>query len=115
MAAKKFREREMKRQGLKSLMLFFTDTYMEKPKHITLSQWDAKELSFAQIKYACIDAYASYVLGLKFYDFFNHIYGKPSLFWHPHLEPYKNSSGRPRPRPRRRYPHDRDGESSSCR
>lgn len=38
---------------------------MEKPKDVTESEWDVEELNFGQVKYACIDAFVSFLLGMK--------------------------------------------------
>ncbi|KAK1292040.1 hypothetical protein QJS10_CPB17g01001 [Acorus calamus] len=53
------------RPGLKVFAREIVGLRMEKPKHVTQSDWQARELSEAQIQYACIDAYASYKLGVK--------------------------------------------------
>jgi len=36
---------------------------MEKPRGVTMSNWEKHDLDEAQIRYACIDAYVSYKLG----------------------------------------------------
>jgi hypothetical protein len=36
---------------------------MEKPYHVTMSDWENYSLDDDQIEYACIDAYVSYKLG----------------------------------------------------
>lgn len=38
---------------------------MEKPKDVTESEWDVEELNFDLAKYACIDAFVSFLLGMK--------------------------------------------------
>ncbi|KAK1317730.1 hypothetical protein QJS10_CPA05g00176 [Acorus calamus] len=53
------------RPGLEVFAREIVGLHMEKPKHVTQSDWQARELSEAQIQYACIDAYASYKLGVK--------------------------------------------------
>ncbi|KAJ7982381.1 Werner syndrome-like exonuclease [Quillaja saponaria] len=58
--------KELKYMGLKKLALTFTGKLMKKPKEITLSCWDAEELSYAQVEYACIDAFVSSQLGMHF-------------------------------------------------
>ncbi|CAN4108923.1 unnamed protein product [Withania somnifera] len=53
------------RPGLKDLASEICGLYMRKPKHVCLSNWEARVLSEAQVEYACIDAYASYKIGHK--------------------------------------------------
>lgn len=64
-AAAKFEFDPYKYKGLKKLAKELIGKEMPKPIHVTLSAWDAKELSLEQIEYACIDAYASFELGLS--------------------------------------------------
>ncbi|KAI3448472.1 hypothetical protein Pfo_005137 [Paulownia fortunei] len=40
-------------------------SYMDKPKHVCMSNWEARVLNEAQVEYACIDAFASYKIGHK--------------------------------------------------
>ena len=54
-----------RRPGLKDLALEVTSLVMMKPKHISMSNWEARVLNDSQIEYACIDAYASYKIGHK--------------------------------------------------
>ncbi|KAJ8748667.1 hypothetical protein K2173_008112 [Erythroxylum novogranatense] len=49
--------------GLKEIASQVLGLYMEKPRHITRSNWQVRVLSDEQIEYACIDAYASYRIG----------------------------------------------------
>ncbi|XP_058077609.1 3'-5' exonuclease-like [Magnolia sinica] len=51
--------------GLQNMAWVFVGLRMEKPSDVTMSNWEDKELSREQIKYACIDAYASYKIGYK--------------------------------------------------
>lgn len=53
------------RPGLKDLAREVCGLYMPKPKHICLSNWEARILSSGQVEYACIDAYASYKIGYR--------------------------------------------------
>ncbi|KAH0766759.1 Werner Syndrome-like exonuclease [Solanum tuberosum] len=53
------------RPGLKDLANEICGLYMPKPKHVSMSNWEARELSVSQVEYACIDAYASYKIGHK--------------------------------------------------
>ena len=41
---------------------------MEKPRHVTMSNWEKRQLDVAQVQYACIDAYVSYKLGERLLD-----------------------------------------------
>ncbi|WMV12140.1 hypothetical protein MTR67_005525 [Solanum verrucosum] len=51
------------RPGLKELAYDICSLNMPKPKHVSMSNWEARELSVSQVEYACIDAYASYKIG----------------------------------------------------
>ncbi|KAI3867593.1 hypothetical protein MKW98_005970 [Papaver atlanticum] len=53
------------RSGLKSLMYKVFGEVLHKPRGITLSRWDYEFLKDEQVLYACIDAYASYLLGME--------------------------------------------------
>lgn len=48
------------RPGLKGLAREIVGLEIEKPKSVTLSNWEVRVLSDMQVKYACVDAYASY-------------------------------------------------------
>ncbi|KAH7528339.1 3'-5' exonuclease [Ziziphus jujuba] len=52
-----------RRPGLKDLALEIVGLSMKKPRHVTMSNWEARVLNEGQIEYACIDAYASYRIG----------------------------------------------------
>ncbi|GJM93206.1 hypothetical protein PR202_ga09750 [Eleusine coracana subsp. coracana] len=41
---------------------------MEKPHQVCVSAWDARRLTYDQLKYACADAFASYEVGRMLYD-----------------------------------------------
>ncbi|KAF0916911.1 hypothetical protein E2562_015088 [Oryza meyeriana var. granulata] len=53
----------MRRLGLKGYVREVLGLTMEKPTHVTRSDWEKRELDVAQVQYACIDAYVSYKLG----------------------------------------------------
>ncbi|KAL3651362.1 hypothetical protein CASFOL_004364 [Castilleja foliolosa] len=53
------------RPGLKDLAYEICGLGMKKPKHVCMSNWEARELNEAQVEYACIDAFASYKIGHK--------------------------------------------------
>ncbi|KAF3438670.1 hypothetical protein FNV43_RR21434 [Rhamnella rubrinervis] len=52
-----------RRPGLKDLASEIVGLNMKKPRHVTMSNWEARVLSVDQVEYACIDAYASYRIG----------------------------------------------------
>ncbi|KAF8392711.1 hypothetical protein HHK36_023060 [Tetracentron sinense] len=54
-----------RRPGLKDLAWEVVNLYMPKPKHVCLSNWEARVLDEKQVEYGCIDAYASYKIGHK--------------------------------------------------
>ena len=54
-----------RRPGLKDLAWEVAGLRMNKTKRVTLSDWQARVLTEEQVQYACIDAYASYILGCK--------------------------------------------------
>ncbi|KAL3651354.1 hypothetical protein CASFOL_004360 [Castilleja foliolosa] len=54
-----------RKPGLKDLARMVCGLYMKKPLDVCRSNWDARELSEAQIEYACTDAFASYKIGHK--------------------------------------------------
>ncbi|XP_059652276.1 3'-5' exonuclease-like [Cornus florida] len=54
-----------RRPGLKDLALEVVGLNMRKPRHVTMSNWEARVLNENQVEYACIDAYASYRIGYK--------------------------------------------------
>ncbi|KAG0537466.1 hypothetical protein BDA96_03G150700 [Sorghum bicolor] len=54
-----------RRLGLKGYAEEVLGLFMEKPRGVTMSNWEKHDLEEAQIRYACIDAYVSYKLGEK--------------------------------------------------
>ncbi|PWA54236.1 3'-5' exonuclease domain-containing protein [Artemisia annua] len=54
-----------RRPGLKDLAMDVLGLHMKKPKHVCMSNWEARLLNENQIEYACIDAYASYKIAHK--------------------------------------------------
>ncbi|KAK1354357.1 3'-5' exonuclease domain-containing protein [Heracleum sosnowskyi] len=57
--------RFVRKPGLKGLARGVAELNMEKPKHVSMSNWEAVNLNLQQIEYACIDAFASYKIGHK--------------------------------------------------
>ncbi|KQK23303.1 Werner Syndrome-like exonuclease [Brachypodium distachyon] len=56
------------RLGLKGYTREILGLTMAKPRHVTMSNWETRDLSVAQVVYACIDAYVSYKLGERLLD-----------------------------------------------
>ncbi|KAI3955308.1 hypothetical protein MKW92_004178 [Papaver armeniacum] len=56
---------DLYQSGLQSLMWKVLRKNLPKPKALTLSRWDFDFLSNEQVAYACLDAYASFKLGMK--------------------------------------------------
>ncbi|KAM2229748.1 hypothetical protein ACFX1S_014243 [Malus domestica] len=52
-----------RRIGLKDMAADVLGQEFQKPKTVTMSQWDKPSLSLEQIKYACIDAFVSFEIG----------------------------------------------------
>ncbi|KAF8032375.1 hypothetical protein BT93_D1326 [Corymbia citriodora subsp. variegata] len=50
--------------GLKKLVKVILRKDLDKPKEITLSQWDDKTLTDRQVEYACLDAFVTFELGM---------------------------------------------------
>ncbi|KAL6224171.1 hypothetical protein ACLB2K_003027 [Fragaria x ananassa] len=68
MAAEKYKEdiyRGYKSMGLKALAMEFLNKEMEKDKKLTRSGWGNERLTYYQVKYACIDAFVSFQLGIR--------------------------------------------------
>ncbi|KAJ9178162.1 hypothetical protein P3X46_010071 [Hevea brasiliensis] len=63
-AAKKYHDRDYRKLGLKALVLDLLQKVIPKPREITMSEWNAKELTIEQIEYACLDAFVSLELGI---------------------------------------------------
>ncbi|KMT13649.1 hypothetical protein BVRB_4g080350 [Beta vulgaris subsp. vulgaris] len=55
------------RPGLKVLARDIAGLYMDKPMHVCRSDWQARVLTREQVEYACIDAYASYKIGVRLF------------------------------------------------
>ncbi|KAF2321840.1 hypothetical protein GH714_003044 [Hevea brasiliensis] len=54
LAAKKYHDRDYRKLGLKALVLDLLQKVIPKPREITMSEWNAKELTIEQIEYACL-------------------------------------------------------------
>ncbi|KAL6587487.1 hypothetical protein OROMI_000465 [Orobanche minor] len=64
-AADCYGRKEMKTLGLKDLARAVLGKEMEKPHRVTMSAWDDRRLTSDQVKYACLDAFVSYEIGVK--------------------------------------------------
>nr|GMC66800.1 Werner Syndrome-like exonuclease [Ipomoea batatas] len=67
LAAWVYDSKEFSRMGLKRISLQVLGQVMEKPLEVTLSDWDAKDLTFSQIEYGSIDAFASFQIGFNLF------------------------------------------------
>ncbi|XP_043714444.1 Werner Syndrome-like exonuclease [Telopea speciosissima] len=63
LAAEKLDMKDLNRAGLKRLAMVVLDTEVEKPRHITMSNWNGLYLTDAQVHYACLDAFLSFEIG----------------------------------------------------
>ena len=54
--------------GLQTLVFEVMGVRMEKPHHVRVSAWDARKLTYDQLKYACVDAFASFEVGRSLFD-----------------------------------------------
>nr|GMC60889.1 Werner Syndrome-like exonuclease [Ipomoea batatas] len=67
LAAWVYDSKEFSRMGLKRIALEVLGQVMEKPLEVTLSDWDAKDLTYRQIEYGSIDAFASFQIGFDLF------------------------------------------------
>ncbi|XP_010273755.1 PREDICTED: Werner Syndrome-like exonuclease [Nelumbo nucifera] len=65
LAARVLNKPHLTRAGLAELAREVVGLNVEKPTSVTRSNWDATYLSAEQIKYATIDAYASFLIGKR--------------------------------------------------
>ncbi|KAI3933529.1 hypothetical protein MKW92_033689 [Papaver armeniacum] len=64
LAADMYGRKDLKNAGLMGLARVVLGCgEIEKPRNVTLSNWDQYHLTPAQIKYACVDAYVSFKIG----------------------------------------------------
>ncbi|KAL5729211.1 exodeoxyribonuclease I [Ranunculus cassubicifolius] len=63
MAVEKTGRVELRNTGLMGLGKEILGWEIEKPKNVTMSNWENERLSDEQIQYACVDAYLSYSIG----------------------------------------------------
>ncbi|XP_016478436.1 3'-5' exonuclease-like [Nicotiana tabacum] len=56
------------KMGLKRMAKAVLGKVMEKPENVTLSKWDAENLSYEQVEYGAIDAFVSFEIGKKLFN-----------------------------------------------
>ncbi|KAL6614798.1 hypothetical protein ACP70R_037068 [Stipagrostis hirtigluma subsp. patula] len=56
---------ELNQAGLRAVVLAVMGVNIDKPQRVTLSAWDARDLTLEQVRYATIDAYVSYEVGRR--------------------------------------------------
>ncbi|XP_019164356.1 PREDICTED: Werner Syndrome-like exonuclease [Ipomoea nil] len=66
-AAGVYGSEQFMRMGLKRMAWEVLGRVMEKPLEVTLSDWDAKTLTFPQIEYGSIDAFVSLEIGISLF------------------------------------------------
>ncbi|XP_060210252.1 3'-5' exonuclease-like [Lycium barbarum] len=59
---------EYGRIGLKRMGFEVLGKVMEKRFSVTMSQWDAEDLVYEQVEYACIDAFVSFEIGMNLFS-----------------------------------------------
>jgi ribonuclease D len=68
LAATTLQKPALRGAGLQTLVFEVMGAKMEKPHHVRVSAWDARKLTYDQLKYACVDAFASFEVGRRLYD-----------------------------------------------
>ncbi|PIA60997.1 hypothetical protein AQUCO_00300487v1 [Aquilegia coerulea] len=64
-AVNELNRNELKKAGLKEMTKVVLDMEIQKPKRVTMSRWDVEWLTYAQVQYACVDAFLSFEIGKK--------------------------------------------------
>ncbi|KAL6614797.1 hypothetical protein ACP70R_037067 [Stipagrostis hirtigluma subsp. patula] len=64
-AARKFSDPWFRQAGMKAVAAEVLGLEMDKPQWVTLSAWDARDLTLEQIRYAAGDAYVSHEVGVR--------------------------------------------------
>ncbi|XP_002983197.2 Werner syndrome ATP-dependent helicase homolog [Selaginella moellendorffii] len=62
LATEKLGNQRLRNQGLKKMASIVIGLGMDKPKRVTMSNWENLHLSDAQVNYACVDAWVSYAI-----------------------------------------------------
>lgn len=63
LASNVYDPRECRNAGLKGLARVVLCLEIEKPRSVTMSDWENHPLSVDQVQYACIDAFLSFEIG----------------------------------------------------
>ncbi|XP_074592389.1 3'-5' exonuclease-like [Curcuma longa] len=65
LAANEMQRNDLRSAGLKQLAEEVLGLVVEKPRRVTMSNWEMNALSYAQIAYACADAFLSFEIGRR--------------------------------------------------
>ncbi|XP_074555600.1 3'-5' exonuclease-like [Curcuma longa] len=65
LAANRMQRNDLRNAGLKQLADEVLGLVVEKPRRVTMSNWEKNTLSHAQIAYACADAFLSFEIGRR--------------------------------------------------
>ncbi|KAL3632603.1 hypothetical protein CASFOL_025587 [Castilleja foliolosa] len=65
LAANEYDRPDLKNAGLKMLARVLLEKEVSKPKSVTMSRWDNRKLTPAQVQYASVDAYLCFEIGRK--------------------------------------------------
>ncbi|KAF8696354.1 hypothetical protein HU200_037261 [Digitaria exilis] len=68
LAAHELENPALRSSGLQALVWEVMGVQMQKPHQVRVSAWDARHLTYEQLKYACVDAFASFEVGRRLYD-----------------------------------------------
>lgn len=68
LAAEKMNRPELNQKGLARLAEEVLGVEVRKPRRVTMSRWDQRDLTFDQIKYAAVDAFLSFEIGRRLID-----------------------------------------------
>ncbi|KAG1371377.1 Werner Syndrome-like exonuclease [Cocos nucifera] len=68
LAAEKMNRPELNQKGLARLAEEVLGVEVRKPRHVTMSRWDRRDLTWEQIKYAAVDAFLSFEIGRRLVD-----------------------------------------------
>ncbi|CAO2178355.1 unnamed protein product [Urochloa humidicola] len=68
LAADELENPALRSSGLQGLVWEVMGVQMRKPHHVRVSAWDSPVLSYSQLMYATVDAFASFEVGRRLYD-----------------------------------------------
>ncbi|GER37984.1 polynucleotidyl transferase [Striga asiatica] len=63
LAAERYGRPDLNSAGLRTLAGVVLERDVEKPRWVTMSRWDNRWLTPAQVQYACVDAFVSFEIG----------------------------------------------------